>query len=110
MAAIATEEVANVDYENGYCSFVAYFFCKDTDERLRTDSSILAHLLAQMLDQYPRILSHFEKEPDYKKEQEKTNWDSGMLWRVFERIWTDDSLGRTCFIIDAIGTFYSVVD
>jgi hypothetical protein len=107
LSAILTEEMAN-RRENSYNegSPVAYFFCKATDERLRSDSAILKHLLAQVLEQDPWAFRHFENESDYRKDQENTNWKSGMLWRVFERIWTDYNLkaGRMCLIIDAIGT------
>jgi len=103
LSAILTKEMAN------HGKSVAYFFCKGTDERLRSDSAILKHLLAQVLEEDPWTLHHFEKEPDYQKDQQKTNWKSGMLWRIFERIWTDSNLksasGRMCLIIDAIGTF-----
>jgi nucleoside-triphosphatase THEP1 len=101
LSAILTEEMAS------HGNNVAYFFCKDTDERLRSDSAILKHLLAQVLEQDPWIFHHFENEPDYRKDQEKTNWTSGMLWRIFEQIWTDSNLTprrTTCLIIDAIGT------
>ena len=102
LSAILTEDMAN------HGTSVAYFFCKDTNERLRSDSAILKHLLAQVLEQDPWTFHHFEKEPDYRKDQKKTNWTSGMLWRIFEQIWTDTNLkpGRTCLVIDAIGIFY----
>jgi hypothetical protein len=112
LSAILIEEMAS-NGENGYNEgpSVAYFFCKGTDERLRSDSAILKHLLAQVLEQNPWIFHHFEKEPDYRKNQEKTNWTSGMLWRILEQIWTDSNLkpGRMCLIIDAIGTFYPII-
>jgi len=107
LTAILTEEMTNHG-KTGYSEgpSVAYFFCRGTDERLRSDSAILKHLLAQILERDPWMFHHFEKESDYQKNQDKTNWTSGMLWRVFKQIWTDDKPGRTCLIIDAIGTFY----
>jgi hypothetical protein len=109
LSAILTKEMANQG-ENGYRegSSVAYFFCKGTDQRLRSDSAIMKHLLAQVLDQDPWIIHHFEDEPDYRKDREKTKWTSGMLWRVFGHIWSGymSNPRRLCLIIDAIGTFY----
>ena len=114
LSAILTEEMANYgNLKNGSSegSSVAYFFCKGTDERLRSDSAILKHLLAQALDRDPWIFHYFEKEPDYRKDQKKTNWTSGMLWPIFKQIWTDSNLkpGRTWLIIDAIGIIYSTL-
>jgi hypothetical protein len=113
LSAILTKEMANHgNLKNGYTgcegSSVAYFFCKGTDERLRSDSAILKHLLAQVLQQNHWTFHHFKNEPDYEKDQEKTNWTSGMLWRIFEQMWTDSNFkrGRMCLIIDAIGIFY----
>ena len=109
LSAVLTNELANygkIGYSEG--SSVAYFFCKGTDERLRSDSAILKHLLAQVLKQDPWTFHHFDREPDYRKDQEKTNWTSGMLWRTFGQVWTDSNLkpGRTWLIIDAIGIFH----
>jgi hypothetical protein len=80
LAAILTEEMANHG-KNAYSerSSVAYFFCRGTDECLRSDPAILKHLLTQVLDKDPWIFHRFEKEPDYRKDQEKTYWTSGML-------------------------------
>jgi hypothetical protein len=110
LAAILTEEMANYG-KTGYGerSSVAYFFCRGTDERLRSDSAILKHLLAQVLERDPWMFHYFEKESDYRKDQEKTYWTSGMLWRIFEQVWTDDKPGRMCLIIDAIGIFYPTI-
>ena len=111
LSAILTKEMASHgNLKNSYSegSSVAYFFCKGTDERLRSDSAILKHLLAQVLEEDPWTFYHFENEPDYRKDRGKTNWTSGMLWRIFEQIWADSNLkpGRTWLIIDAIGIFY----
>jgi hypothetical protein len=38
---------------------VAYFFCDDKDERLRTAHAILVDLLDQLLEQLPGVLDHF---------------------------------------------------
>ena len=112
LSAILTKEMAKHE-KNGYSegSSVAYFFCKGTDERLRSDSAILKHLLAQVLEQDPRTFHHFASEPDYRTDQRETTWTSGMLWRIFEQIWIDSNLkpGRTWLIIDAIGIFYSTL-
>jgi hypothetical protein len=85
----------------------AYFFCKGTDERLRTDTAILKYLLVQILHHRHSLLPHFETEPDYRGA--KTQWTTGMLWRVFERVWNDDKLENTCLIIDALGEFLLTV-
>ncbi len=99
LSAIITEEMAS--YSKRFS--VAYFFCKGTDQRLRTDSAILRHLLAQVLDQNPWLFDHFNAEPDYKNDQDKTHWTSGMLWRSFKRLWNDERVENLCLIIDAIG-------
>jgi hypothetical protein len=88
---------------------IAYFFCKCTDEHLRTDTAILKYWLAQLLDQNPRIFGYFQDEPDYRKDKEKTRWTASMLWRVFQRIWTDGDLENTCLILDALGKSSSTV-
>jgi len=74
LSAILTKEMANHG-KNGYSegSSVAYFFSKGTDERLRSDSAILKHLLAQILEQDPWTFHHSENEPDYRKDQKKKN-------------------------------------
>jgi Cdc6-like AAA superfamily ATPase len=79
---------------------VAYFFCDDKDERLRTAEAILVDLLAQLLEQLPGIVEHFLPE---LKQKEKTLWNYHMLWRVFDRVMSDANTGRVCLLIDALG-------
>lgn len=82
---------------------MAYFFCDDKDERLRSAHSILVNLLAQLLDHVPDINKHFLAEPEYATNTEKTSWTFGMLWRVFERIMNDAHCGQVYILIDALG-------
>ena len=82
---------------------VAYFFFDDKDERLRTAPAALKTLLIQILIRYPRSHKHFLKEKIYELNKKRTVWSDGMLWRVFERIAADESLGAICLILDAMG-------
>jgi hypothetical protein len=82
---------------------VAYFFCDDKDERLRTEFAILLNLLAQLLKQDPGVLIHFTAESEYAVRKERTSWNFGMLWRVFDRIVKEDKSRPMCVIIDALG-------
>ncbi|KAF8533476.1 hypothetical protein BDD12DRAFT_760778, partial [Trichophaea hybrida] len=82
--------------------YIAYFFCDDKNEQLRTAQAILVNLLTQMLDQIPDIIMHFLAEPEYKTNKEKTSWSFGMLWRVFERIINDAHRGQVYILIDAL--------
>ncbi|KAF8249183.1 hypothetical protein K440DRAFT_660436 [Wilcoxina mikolae CBS 423.85] len=68
---------------------MAYFFCDDKDERLRTAHAILVNLLTQLLNQVPDFIVHFLAEHEYTTNKENTSWSPGMLWRVFERIIND---------------------
>jgi hypothetical protein len=79
---------------------VAYFFCDDKDERLRTEYAVLLNLLAQLLKQDSGVLIHFS---EYAVHKERTLWNFGMLWRVFDRIVKDDKARPMCLIIDALG-------
>ncbi|KAF8538750.1 hypothetical protein BDD12DRAFT_884282 [Trichophaea hybrida] len=81
---------------------MAYFFCDDKDERLRTVHAILVNLLTQLLNQLPNVIVHFLAEHEYTTNKEKTSWSYGMLWRVFERIINDPNTGRVCILIDAL--------
>jgi hypothetical protein len=82
---------------------MAYFFCDDKDERLRTESAVLLNLLSQLLKQDPHVLVHFLAESEYDVHKERTSWNFGMLWRVFDRIVRDDGARAICVIIDALG-------
>jgi len=82
---------------------VAYFFCDDKDERLRTGFAVLLNLLAQLLKQDAGVLKHFCAESAYAVNKERTSWNFGMLWRVFDRIVKDDTAKPMCVIIDALG-------
>jgi hypothetical protein len=88
------------------CS-VAYFFCDDKDDRLKTSHGLLTNVLAQLLRQNPNALIHFSNEPVYNIDKEKTVWTIGMLWRVFRRIIYDDKLKPMIVIIDALGMLSS---
>jgi Cdc6-like AAA superfamily ATPase len=79
---------------------VAYFFCDNKDERLRTAQAMLVDLLAQLLEQLPSIVGHFLAELQYK---ENKIWDYSMLWRVFERVVSDADTGHLYLLIDALG-------
>jgi Cdc6-like AAA superfamily ATPase len=79
---------------------VAYFFCDDKDERLRTAQAILTALLYQLLEQLPRVAEHFRTE---LSDREKTCWTYTKLWRVFELVMTDINTRPVCLLIDALG-------
>jgi Cdc6-like AAA superfamily ATPase len=81
---------------------IAYFFCDDKDEQLRTPTSILAAVLTQLLEKVPAIYKHFWVELQYKPEAERV-WTYEMLWRVFEKTVNDPSIGRIQILIDALG-------
>jgi hypothetical protein len=87
----------------GHGNSVAYFF--DKDERLRTSHALLLNMLAQLLSQDPNALVHFTEEQDYNMELEKTEWNLGMLWRVFIQILKDEKTNPVFLIIDALGMF-----
>jgi hypothetical protein len=82
---------------------VAYFFCDDKNERLRTESAVLLNLLSQLLRQDQGVLAHFLAESEYAVHKDRTSWNFGMLWRVFDRIVRDDGARPMCVIIDALG-------
>ncbi|KAF8542316.1 hypothetical protein BDD12DRAFT_941023, partial [Trichophaea hybrida] len=81
---------------------MTYFFCDDKDERLRTAHAILVNLLTQLLEQVPDVIMHFLAEPEYTTHEEKTSWNYGMIWQVFERIMNDTHRGRVYILIDAL--------
>jgi Cdc6-like AAA superfamily ATPase len=81
---------------------VAYFFCDNKDERLRTAQAIVVDLLAQLLEQLPSIVGHFSAQLKHKPE-ENTIWDYSMLWQVFERVVNDANTGYLYLLIDALG-------
>ncbi|KAI5848045.1 hypothetical protein BZA05DRAFT_340680, partial [Tricharina praecox] len=82
---------------------VAYFFCNDKDERLRTPHAILASLLAQILWQEQDSFVHFSTESQYVMHRGLTVWDFPMLLRVLGRILKDDHIRPLCLLIDALG-------
>ncbi|KAF8252005.1 hypothetical protein K440DRAFT_595040, partial [Wilcoxina mikolae CBS 423.85] len=82
--------------------YLNYFFCDDKDERLRTAHAILVNLLTQLLEQIPDVIMHFLAESEYTTTKEKTAWNYGMLWRVFERIMNDTHCGKIYILIDAL--------
>ncbi|KAF8543181.1 hypothetical protein BDD12DRAFT_874965 [Trichophaea hybrida] len=82
--------------------YMTYFFCDDKDERLRTAYAILVNLLTQLLEQVPDVIMHFLAEADYTTNKEKTAWNYGMLWRVFQRIMNDTHRGKVYIMIDAL--------
>jgi predicted AAA+ superfamily ATPase len=88
------------------CS-VAYFFCDDKDDRLKTSYGLLTHVLAQLLKQNPNALTHFYNESALKIDKEKTVWTVEMLWRVLSRIVADEKLKPIYVIIDALGMLSS---
>jgi hypothetical protein len=106
LSSVLTEVISketNISFGHGHS--VAYFFFDDTDERLRTSDALLLNLLAQLLSQDPNALVHFTEEQDYKLKRRKTEWNPGMLWRVFIRILKDDEIKPIFLIIDALGMF-----
>jgi hypothetical protein len=86
--------------------YMNYFFCDDKDERLRTAHAILVNLLTQLLEQIPDVIMHFLAESEYTTNKEKTAWNYGMLWRVFERIMNDTHRGKVYILIDALGIHF----
>ena len=86
----------------GDCT-LAFFFCKDTDERLNTAHAILVNWLAQLLRLVPRFIEHFSSDSTYSVEKDKTKWTPQMLWRVLVRIILDPYAGNICLLVDALG-------
>jgi hypothetical protein len=106
LSSVLTEAISKeTDISFGHDHSVAYFFFDDKDERLKTSHALLLNLLAQLLSQDPNALVHFTEEQDYKLNLEKTEWNPGMLWRVFIRIVKDDKIKPVFLIIDALGMF-----
>ena len=103
LSSLLSKELCSDEKIFGGSYSVAYFFCDDKDERLRTESAVLLNLLAQLLRQDPSVLRHFFAESDYAVHKERTSWSFGMLWRVFDRIVRDDKCRPMCVIIDALG-------
>jgi len=89
--------------DKGHQLYLAYFFCDEKDERLRTAHAILINLLTQLLTQVPDVIVHFSAEIEFNAREEKTSWSFGMLWRVFKRIINDASIGNVYILIDALG-------
>jgi len=85
--------------------FMAYFFCDDKDERLRTAQAILVNLLSQLLQQVPDFIKHFLAEHEFATKKENTTWTIGMLWRIFERIMNDTNARQGYILIDALGIY-----
>jgi hypothetical protein len=111
MSSVLTDRIPNeTDISFGKGHSVAYFFFDDQDESLRTSHALLSNLLAQLLSQDPNARVHFAEERDYKLELEKTEWNLGMLWRVFIRILKDDKINPVFLIIDALGKFQRLCD
>jgi Cdc6-like AAA superfamily ATPase len=88
------------------CS-VAYFFCDDKDDRLKTVYGLFTNILGQLLRQNPSALIHFSTEPVYNIDKERTEWTVEMLWRVFRRIVNDEKLKPMFLILDALGMLSS---
>jgi hypothetical protein len=105
LSSVLTEVILKETNIFGHGHSVAYFFFDDKDERLKTSHALLLNLLAQLLSQDPNALVHFKEEQDYKLKLEKTEWNPGMLWRVFIRILKDDKIKPIFLIIDALGMF-----
>lgn len=101
LSAFLTEEIIR-DKAKSQLS-LAYFFCDDKDDRLRTADAILVNLLTQLLTHAPNIIVHFSVELEFATEKENTSWSYNMLWRVFKRILNDVSIGQVCLLIDALG-------
>jgi tRNA uridine 5-carbamoylmethylation protein Kti12 len=110
LSAVLSKELSSGQHINfdQVCS-VAYFFCDDKDDRMKTSHGLLTNILAQMLRQSPEGLIHFSNEPVYNINKEKTVWTIGMLWRVFRRIIYDEKLKPMIVIIDALGMLSSHV-
>jgi hypothetical protein len=102
LSSVLSKELCDENIFGGNYS-VAYFFCDDKDERLRTGFAVLINLLAQLLKQDPSVHMHFLAESEYIVYKERTSWNFGMLWRVFDRIVKDDKCRPMCVIIDALG-------
>jgi hypothetical protein len=95
--------IEEITHGKTYQHCMAYFFCDDKDEQLRTAHAILVNVLTQLLDQIPDVIFHFLAEPEYTTNEEKTSWSFDMLWRVFERIMNDAHRGQVYILIDALG-------
>jgi hypothetical protein len=100
MSSFLTKEII---HDKGSQLSMAFFFCDDKDERLRTAEAILLNLLAQFLRYIPDVIVHFLVESEYATLKAKTCWTFGMLWRVFERIITSTNTGDMYILIDALG-------
>jgi len=100
---ISNELSNNATIRNDY--LIAYFFCDDKDDRLRTAHAILVNLLAQLLNQERDTLVHFLADSEYDVKKGKTLWSIAMLWRVLGRIAKDTNIKRLCLIVDALGTY-----
>jgi hypothetical protein len=104
MSSVLTEAIlSETNTSFGRDHLVAYFFFDDKDDRLRTSHALFLNLLAQLLSQDRNALTHFIQEEDYQKKLAKTEWNLGMLWRVFLGILKDDTIKPVILIIDALG-------
>jgi Cdc6-like AAA superfamily ATPase len=81
---------------------IAYFFCDNKNEQLRTPTSILANILTQLLEQLPAIYKHLWAELKCKSESGRV-WTYEMLWRAFDKIMNDPNIGSIRILIDALG-------
>jgi hypothetical protein len=108
LSAVLTKELISDQHVcfDQECS-IAYFFCDDKDDRLKTSLALLTNVLAQLLRQDQDALSHFSNEPVYTIKKAETVWTIEMLWRVFKRIINDEKLRPMFVIIDALGMFSS---
>lgn len=100
MAAFLSKELSS---RNGNQQAMAYFFCDDKDERLRTANAVLASWLAQLLTLVPSSIVHFPELEDSKQSEKNISWNFESLWRVFQRIVIDANTGNICLLVDALG-------
>jgi len=82
---------------------VAYFFCDDKDENLKTAMAILRNLVIQILRQAPKYFGIVL--PEYNIRRDKTgavSWMFDQLCRIFSTIIVDVDGGQIVCLVDAL--------
>jgi hypothetical protein len=87
----------------GVTGLLSYFFCQETDSRIRSAVAVLRGLLYLLVSQQPSLISHVRKRYDHAG---KTLFEDVNAWvaltEIFTNILEDSSLKSTYLVIDAL--------
>lgn len=77
-----------------------YFFCDSGFDTQRTATSVIRGLLYQLIRQHQQLLDYLM--PEYRARGKELFKSFDTLWDIFMTMVTDQSIGRTYCIIDAL--------